>query len=108
MTTTTIYTTPSQCQAQPGQRVITARFKNPARSATIAISSQPWDSLAVAGVPSQYRAILEAVLDSAAKTVLSKHLSAFSIWPSAIDTAFYCEAALIEEATGANSEWLNK
>jgi hypothetical protein len=108
MATTTVYTTPTNCKASEGYRVITARFKNPARSATIAIPATPWSNLEAAEVPTQYRAILEAVLDSAAKTILSKHLSAFSLWPSEIDTAFYCEAALIEEATGANSDWLNK
>lgn len=102
----TIYTLPTNCIATTGQRIITARFKNPARSATIAITATAWDDLVT--VPDQYRAILDAVLENAAKTILSKHLSAFSIWPSTIDAGYFSPSALMDEATNSNNQWLSK
>lgn len=106
MNTITINTLPANCIATPDQRVITARFKNPARSATIAITATAWDDLAA--VPEQYRAILDAVLENAAKSILSKHLTAYSIWPSTLDAGYFSPSALMDEATSSNNQWLSK
>lgn len=89
-------------------RAIVARFKNPARAAYLNIPATAWHNLSASGVPENYRAILEAVLDSAAKAIISKQLSSYSVWPSTLDAGLFCEAALIDEATGANSDWMNK
>lgn len=105
--TTTIYTTAGQCIPAEGHRLVIARFKNPARMAAIAIDAGPWDRVA-ANAPENYREILLAVLDNSAKNILNRHLTSFSLWPSTIDAAYFCEAALIEDATGANSEWMSK
>lgn len=87
-------------------RVITARFKNPARSATIAIPDVAWTDLET--VPEQYRAILDAVLETAARNILSKHLNAFSLWPSELDSGYFSPSALLDEASNANNSWLSK
>lgn len=104
--TITINTAPAGVTASEGQRVITARFKNPARSATIVIPTTVWDDLSAA--PEQYRAILDAVLENAAKSILSKHLNAFSIWPSTLDAGYFAPSAIMDEATNANNQWLSK
>jgi hypothetical protein len=91
---------------EAGERTVTARFKNPTRMASIAVPDTAWHAVTLA--PVQYREVLIAVLDNAAKRILSKQLAAFSVWPSTIDSGYFCEAALLEEASGANSEWMGK
>lgn len=97
-------------QAASGQqtRSITARFKNPARAAHLNIPAGAWANLAASGTPDNYRPILEAVLESAAKSLISKHLSQTTYWPSSLDAALFSEASLLDEATGANSDWMSK
>ena len=105
--TITISTTPAAAGTPAaGQRLVTASFKNPARSATIIIPSTVWDDLVTC--PEQYRAILDAVLEKAVKSILSKHLNAFSLWPSTIDAGYFAPAAILDEATNANNQWLSK
>ena len=104
--TITIYTTPASCQPSPDARIITARFKNPARSATISLPLAIWSDLDT--VPEQYRPILDAVLENAARNILSKHLNSYSIWPSSLDAGYFAQPAIMDEATGANSVWLSK
>lgn len=106
MTTITIHTAPTSATATATERVITARFKNPARSATIVIHATAWNDLS--NVPEQYRPILDAVLENAAKSILSKHLSAYSIWPSTLDAGYFSPSALMDEATSSNNQWLSK
>lgn len=97
-------------QASSGQatRSITARFKNPARAAHLNIPAGAWANLAAAQVPDSYRPILDAVLESAAKAVISRHLSQVTYWPSTLDASLFGEASLLDEATGANSDWMTK
>ena len=109
MTNLTITTTATSMLTMGEERTVTARFKQPARVAHVNVPSAPWDKLtADSAIPAQYKEILLAVLDNAAKEILSKQLSAFSVWPSELDSALFCEAALIEQAIGNNSEWLTK
>jgi hypothetical protein len=91
-----------------GQRLVTANFRNPSRRAFIAVDASPWNQLAADNVPTQYRAILEAVLDNAAKSILAKYLTAYTMWPSELGAHLFNSAALLDEATGANSDWLTK
>lgn len=106
MTTIIIHTAPTGATATPTERIITARFKNPARSATIVLPTTVWDDLS--NVPEQYRAILDAVLENAAKSILSKHLNAYSLWPASLDAGYFAPAAIVDEATNANNTWLTK
>ena len=107
MTTATIYTTATQAMPQAGERLVVARFKGPARTAAICVPDTAWNNV-TSNAPAQYREILTAVLDNAAKTILNRHLNSFSMWPVDIDIAYYCETALLEEALGSNNEWLSK
>lgn len=104
----TIYTTTTASVPAANERAIVSRFKNPARTAMIILPDTAWQQLTIDGVPTAYRAILEAVLDNAAKTILSKHLNSYTVWPGELDSGYFAPAALLDEATGANSEWMTK
>lgn len=90
------------------RRMIVARFKNPSRAAFINVPSAAWQRIEEDVTNTNYRQILLAVLDTAAKSIISKQLATYSVWPSSMDAAYFAEAGMIDEATGANSEWLTK
>lgn len=105
---TTVYTDPKQApKLAEGQRIITARFRNPARSATVVISNQAWADME-RQVPANYAPLLAAVLETAAKSILAKRLEALTIWPSTINPTIFAADAIITEASGANTEWLTR
>jgi len=89
-----------------GNRKIVARFRNPSRVAAIEISNEPWEKLAQ--VPAQYRPMIDAILESTAKAVLSQYLESFSTWPTTINADLFTNDALIDAATSSNSTWLSK
>lgn len=104
----TIYTSATACIPTLGERLIVSRFKNPARTAALAIPDTAWRDLEREAISTAYRSILEAVLDNAAKTILSKHLNSYTVWPTELDSGYFAPSALLDEATGANSEWMTK
>ena len=69
MNTITIHRNPEAALPAEGERIITARFKNPARSATICIPAEPFNMLPA--VPEAYRGLLDAILEKAARDILS-------------------------------------
>jgi len=104
----TIYTDPKQARTlTQHERLITARFRNPSRSATIIIPSTAWTTMA-SQVPTAYASLLGAVLETAAKSILSKRLESMSIWPSTIAATLFTPDAILSEASGANTEWLTR
>lgn len=104
----TVYTDPKQCPTlAAGQRAITARFRNPSRSATVLILDTAWTTMS-ATVPAPYASLLGAVLETAAKSILSKRLENMGVWPSTIDSAILTPDAILSEASGANTEWLTR
>lgn len=107
---TTTYTDPNACArlCAENERTIVQRWKAPARAVAINISTAPWDSLVTDGVPEQYRAILSAVLEGAAKSILKRHVESFNVTPASISLALFTADALIEEATSGASEWMSK
>ena len=108
ITTLTVYTDPKQAPTiAAGQRLITSRFRNPSRSATVVISTAAWDTMN-SQVPATYASLLGAVLETAAKSILSKRLENMSVWPSTIDSAILTPDAILSEASGANTEWLTR
>lgn len=108
LTQLTVYTDPKQAPTiAAGQRAITARFRNPSRSATVVISNDAWTTMA-SQVPATYASLLGAVLETAAKSILSRRLESMSIWPSTIDSAILTPDAILSEASGANTEWLTR
>ncbi len=106
MNTITIHRNPESAMPAEGERIITARFKNPARSATICIPVEPFNSLA--SVPDAYRGLLDAILEKAARDILSAYLNGFTQWPTTIPADRFTNDAFVECASGANSNWLSK
>ena len=106
MTATTIYRSVESVMPAADERIITARFKNPARSATVCIPAEPFTALA--SVPDAYRGLLDAILEKAARDILSQYLAGFSVWPTTIPADRFTHDALLEQASGANSNWMSK
>ena len=105
---TMVYTDPKQARkTEAGERIITARFRNPARSATVIISNQAWQDMA-RQCPASYAPLLAAVLETAAKSILSKRLENMTTWPSTIQSALFTADSILSEASGANTEWLTR
>ena len=98
---------PESVTPASGERLIIVRFKNPARAAGIAIPAEPWERMK-REVPLAYASLLDAVLEKAAKDILSATLSSFTTWPTEIDAMRFTFDALMEQAAGSNSGWLSK
>ena len=107
MTAITISRNPENVTPSAGERLIIVRFKNPARAAAIAIPAEPWNTMR-AEVPEAYAGLLDAVLEKAAKDILSATLSSFTTWPSDIGADRFTLDALMEQASGSNTGWLSK
>ena len=107
MTAITIHRNPENVTPGANERLIVVRFKNPARAAAIAIPSEPWSTMR-AEVPDAYAGLLDAVLEKAAKDILSATLSSFVTWPSEIGADRFTLDALMEQASGSNTGWLSK
>jgi hypothetical protein len=103
----TICRNPENVISNMGERLIIVRFKNPARAAAIAIPSAPWASMR-ADVPVAYASLLDAVLEKAAKDILATTLASFTTWPTEIGADRFTFDALMEQASGSNSGWMNK
>ena len=103
----TISRNPENVIPNMGERLIIVRFKNPARAAAIAIPSAPWNAMR-AEVPDAYAGLLDAVLEKAAKDILATTLASFTSWPTEITSDRFTLDALMEQASGSNTGWLNK
>ena len=103
----TISRNPENVSVLASERLIIVRFKNPARAAAIAIPATPWTSMR-ADVPAAYAGLLDAVLEKAAKDILSTTLASFTTWPTEIGADRFTFDALMEQASGSNSGWMNK
>lgn len=114
---TTIHTTESSVKAAvlslpQNARMLTARFRNPARMAALIIPADAWTVMSEALNSSEqaraYAPLLSAVLESAAKSILTKRIGEMSLFPSEIDDAIFSADAILAEATGNNTDWLSK
>lgn len=103
----TISRNPESVTPAANERLIIVRFKNPARAAAIAIPAEPWERMKNE-VPLAYAGLLDAVLEKAAKDILSATLASFTTWPGEIDAMRFTFDALMEQAAGSNSGWLSK
>lgn len=98
-------------EGNEGKRLLTARFRNPARVAHVLIDTAAWqemESALSAPEASAYKPLLSAVLETAAKSILAKRLGDMSVWPNEISAALFTSDAILTEAAGANTEWLSK
>ena len=107
MTAITISRNPETVTPSASERLIIVRFKSPARAAAIAIPAEPWTTMR-ADVPMAYASLLDAVLEKAAKDILSTTLSSFTTWPTDIGADRFTLDALMDQASGSNTGWLNK
>lgn len=107
MSAITISRNPENVTPASGERLIIVRFKTPARAAAIAIPAEPWERMK-REVPLAYAGLLDAVLEKAAKDILSATLASFTTWPNEIDALRFTFDALMEQASGSNSGWLSK
>jgi len=89
------------------ERTITMYQRNPQRCVSINIDAEPWQAIE-RDVPEQYRVLLAAVYDSAAETILRDHVAALQAIPLTIASSMFSHDAIIAQASGANSTWLNK
>lgn len=103
----TISRNPEKVTPAANERLIIVRFKSPARAAAIAIPAEPWERMK-REVPMAYAGLLDAVLEKAAKDILSATLSSFTTWPTEIAAERFTLDALMEQASGSNSGWLSK
>ena len=103
----TISRNPENVTPSASERLIIVRFKNPARAAAIAVPAEPWERMK-REVPLAYASLLDAVLEKAAKDILSATLASFTTWPGEIDAMRFTFDALMEQASGSNSGWLSK
>ena len=103
----TISRNPENVIQLASERLIIVRFKNPARAAAIAIPADPWERMK-REVPLAYASLLDAVLEKAAKDILATTLASFTTWPTEIGADRFTFDALMEQASGSNSGWMNK
>ena len=93
------------------QRMLTARFRNPARMAACVIPADAWKQMDAAlnsEAATAYKPLLSAVLETAAKSILSRRIGDMSVFPSEIDDAIFSADAILSEAAGANTDWMTK
>ena len=92
--------------ATANQRTILTRFRNPSRTFAVNISNDAW--MRVAHIDATYRPLLEAVLYSAAQAILARFINNAGMTPSTVPAHLFSNDAILEEASGNNSEWLTK
>lgn len=88
------------------ERLIVQNFRNPSRQACIIMKAHAWD--AIGSAPEQFRALLSTVLENAAKSILRRYCLSYSLMPMVIPSALLTVDAIMAEAAGNNSEWLDK
>lgn len=107
--TVATYTDREACAltAKSNERTISQRWKNPARSVSVNIPATPWDQMALE-IPETYRPVISAVLESAAKSILKRHVEAYSALPAQLPANIFSFDALMTEAQEGNSDWMSK
>jgi hypothetical protein len=94
---------------QPGLRLITITQRNPSRRAACAVPAHAWDDVTNSlGAASPYVPLLHAVLDTAAKVILTRRIGDMQIFPASIQTDIFSADAILSEAASGNTEWLSK
>jgi hypothetical protein len=108
MTTLDLFTTADAAHlcATAHQKTIVCRFRNPARTLAVNISADAWTR--VQHIDATYRPLLEAVLYSAAQSIVSRYVQNAGMTPTTIPASLLANDAILEEASGSNSEWLSK
>jgi hypothetical protein len=106
MTNISLTNSRETCFATGDQKIISVRFKNPARSIFAAIPNNVWKQAET--LPATWKAIIDRALEDSAESILREYLKAFSVIPSEIPSALFASSAIIEGATNGNQQWLSK
>ena len=94
---------------QPNMRLVTITQRNPSRIAAVAVPASAWEDVSASlGTNSPYVPLLHAVLDTAAKAILTRRIGDMQIFPTNIQTDIFSAAAILSEAASGNTEWLSK
>jgi hypothetical protein len=113
-TLSTVYTSSEAIKAasaslQPGQRLITITQRNPSRIAAVAVPANAWEDVSNSiGADSPYVPLLHAVLDTAAKAILTRRIGDMAVFPNAIQVDIFSADAILSEAASGNTDWLTK
>jgi hypothetical protein len=94
---------------QPGTRLITITQRNPSRIAAVAVPAYAWTDVTNSiGAESPYVPLLHAVLDTAAKAILTRRIGDMQVFPTNIQTDIFSADAILSEAASGNTDWLTK
>lgn len=93
--------------ATSNERVIVVRWKSPVRVVAVTI---PNDAFVQSSneCPKAYEALIHAVLEDSAKSIIRRHCESGTFTATSISNAAFSAAALIENATTTHTDWLSK
>lgn len=106
-----IYATADSARAtlRDSEKTIKQGFKNPARAAFVNVPSEAWDKLRNSGIPDQYASLLDAVLVTAAKSIIKRSVDNLSgNIPATMPAHWFTADAILEEATATNNGMMSK
>lgn len=89
-----------------GTKIVFGRINNPTRKYWVQIPNLPW--VEAQSLPEQYRAIVEAALDNAAKDILLSYVKAYTVSPSELPAHIFSPESIIDAAGNNDSSWLTK
>jgi len=100
-----LYTTIAPVKVE-GLKTIFARINNPTRKFWVQIQPSAWAE--IQNAPEQYRPVIEAALDNAAKMILTDYVKAYSIAPSELPAHIFSAENILDRAGDNDSSWLSK
>lgn len=110
-----IYPTTARAVASAltGEKIITARFRAPAREAAIILPADVWAPAAaiIASTPPPYNQLIEGALISAAKAILARTITNAAEAKATLNdipVSLLTLERILDEASGAANDWLTK
>jgi hypothetical protein len=100
-----LYTTIAPTKVE-GLKTVFARINNPTRKFWVQINPSAWAE--IQNAPEQYRAVIEAALDNAAKQILTDYIKAYTIAPSELPAHIFSAENILDRAGDNDSSWLSK
>jgi hypothetical protein len=87
-------------------KTVFGRINNPTRKYWVQIPDTAWAD--IQNAPEQYRAVIEAALDNAAKEILLAYVKAYTIVPAELPSHIFSSENIIDAAGNNDSSWLSK
>jgi hypothetical protein len=111
MSTLQIYSGENPAQSarvvrQDNEKTITVAMRNPARQYAVNVPDGAWN--AISAVPEQYKAIIEATLVEAAKSLIAGYIKEHASKPSTIPAIRVSTEAILEAASNTASGGFTK